>query len=69
MFLLVPLHLLYVWAFVYSMVTHIHGFCTDQRMFPAIVYLANGLFLVLFFIIVILSVIKYQIDVELKNIT
>ena len=69
MFLLIPLHFLYVWVFVYAMVTHHGGFCTDERMYPHIINLANGLFVLLFIIIVILSRIKYQIDVELKDIT
>ena len=69
LFLLIPLHFLYVWVFVYSMVTHYGGFCTDQRMYPHIINLANGLFVILFVIIVILSQIKYQLDVELKNLT
>ena len=59
MFVLVPLHILFVWALVYSLVSHYGGFCTAQSMFPEIVYITNGLALILFMVILILSIIKY----------
>ena len=67
MFLLVPLHILFVWAVTYSMVTHYGGFCTAQSMFPTVVFLTNGLALILFIVILVLSVIKYQVDTKLRD--
>ena len=63
MFLLVPSHILFIWNLTYSMVTHYHGFCTAERMFPNVVFISNGLALILFIVILMLSIIKYQIDI------
>ena len=58
-FILIPLHFLYLWVIVIAIVTASGGFCTDQEMFPNVIYLANGLFILIFIIIVGLSLVKY----------
>ena len=63
MFLLVPSHIFFLWNLTYAMVTHYHGFCTAENIFPNVVFISNGLALILFIVILILSIFKYQIDI------
>ena len=58
-FILIPLHFLFVWVIVVAMVTAHDGFCTDEEMFPSVVYLTNGLFILIFVFIIALNFAKY----------
>ena len=64
-FILAPLHFLHVWVTVVAILTSYGGFCKEDRMYPAVVYLANGLFLVVFVAVVILGAIKYKVDISI----
>ena len=61
-FLLVTLHFLHVWVFVVASLTSLGGFCISEKMYPRIVYMSNGLFMIVFVIIVILTLFKYKLD-------